>query len=235
MLWAVAVTIDSIMKPVFGTPTGTGVLPIGGIATQTPTAKISGKAGLRWCLSTRMKPRGLVRPSMPRTAATPRKAGSIIAKTLRQLVGACDRAVLGDLGDEHPLGLDLVDAGVADPLDVMLAQLALEQALGVADAVEAEMADVGLGGDEGHRHPVAHLGVAQRLVEDEGELVGRAEAGGALHRADDHRPRVGDQRVEGGLGAAARGRPGRPTGVFASGPRPSISSKASSGPVAMTR
>ncbi|WP_139043935.1 hypothetical protein [Allomesorhizobium alhagi] len=32
------------MKPVFGTPTGTGILPIGGIATQTPTAKISGNA-----------------------------------------------------------------------------------------------------------------------------------------------------------------------------------------------
>ena len=36
MFFAVAVTIDSIMKPVFGTPTGTGVLPTGGIATQTP-------------------------------------------------------------------------------------------------------------------------------------------------------------------------------------------------------
>ena len=28
--------MDSIMKPVFGTPTGTGVLPTGGMATQTP-------------------------------------------------------------------------------------------------------------------------------------------------------------------------------------------------------
>ena len=113
MLRAVAVTIDSIMKPVFGTPTGTGVLPIGGIATQTPTAKISGKAGLRWCLSIRMKPRGLVRPSMPRTAATPRNAGSSIAKTLGSSWACFDRAVLGDLGHEHPVGLDLVDAGVA--------------------------------------------------------------------------------------------------------------------------
>ena len=68
------------MKPVFGTPTGSGVLPIGGMATQTPTAKTFWKVGLRWCLSMRMKPRGLVSPSMPRTAATPRKAGSIIEK-----------------------------------------------------------------------------------------------------------------------------------------------------------
>jgi hypothetical protein len=40
----------------------------------------------------------------------------------------------------------------------LLAQGAFEQALGVAHAVEAEMADIGLGGDEGHRHLVAHLG-----------------------------------------------------------------------------
>ena len=75
---AVAVTIDSIMKPVLGTPTGSGVFPTGGMATQTPIEKMFGKAGLRWCLSARMKPRGLVRPSIPRTASTPRNAGSSI-------------------------------------------------------------------------------------------------------------------------------------------------------------
>jgi hypothetical protein len=47
MLCAVAVTMDSIMKPVFGTPTGTGVLPIGGMATHTPTAKTFWNVGLR--------------------------------------------------------------------------------------------------------------------------------------------------------------------------------------------
>ena len=47
MLCAVAVTMDSIMKPVLGTPTGTGVGPIGGIATQTPMAKTLGNVGLR--------------------------------------------------------------------------------------------------------------------------------------------------------------------------------------------
>ena len=79
MLCAVAVTMDSIMKPVFGTPTGTGVGPIGAMATQTPTAKTLGKVGLLWCLSTSTKPRGLVSFSTPRTAGTPRKAGSIMA------------------------------------------------------------------------------------------------------------------------------------------------------------
>ena len=37
-----AVTIDSIMKPVFGAPVGTGVTSTGGIATQTPAEKMLG-------------------------------------------------------------------------------------------------------------------------------------------------------------------------------------------------
>jgi len=47
MFLAVAVTIDSIMNPVFGTPTGTGVAPTGAIATHTPIAKIFEYSGLR--------------------------------------------------------------------------------------------------------------------------------------------------------------------------------------------
>ncbi len=42
MLRTSVVTIDSIMKPVFGTPVGTGVGSFGAIATQTPAAKIFG-------------------------------------------------------------------------------------------------------------------------------------------------------------------------------------------------
>src|SRR3990167_6578293 len=42
MLWAVAVTIDSIMKPVLGTPVGTGVGSVGAMATHTPTANTFG-------------------------------------------------------------------------------------------------------------------------------------------------------------------------------------------------
>jgi hypothetical protein len=38
MLATVAVTIDSIMKPVLGAPVGTGVASTGGIATHTPIA-----------------------------------------------------------------------------------------------------------------------------------------------------------------------------------------------------
>ena len=34
------VTIDSIMKPVLGTPVGIGVGSVGAMATQTPAAKM---------------------------------------------------------------------------------------------------------------------------------------------------------------------------------------------------
>src|SRR3546814_9491938 len=59
MLRTMVVTIDSIMKPVLGAPVGTGVASTGGIATHTPAAKIRGCFGLRLCLSTITKPRGL--------------------------------------------------------------------------------------------------------------------------------------------------------------------------------
>ena len=50
---AVAVTMDSIMKPVLSTPTGTGLGPTGGMAMQTaPTPKISGNALFRCLRST---------------------------------------------------------------------------------------------------------------------------------------------------------------------------------------
>src|SRR5690606_33891761 len=79
MLRTMVVTIDSIMKPVLGAPVATGVASTGGIATHTPAAKMRGWFGLRWCLSTMTKPRGLHSPSTAATASTPRKAGSSIA------------------------------------------------------------------------------------------------------------------------------------------------------------
>ncbi len=84
----------------------------------------------------------------------------------------------------------LVGLGVGDPLDVVAAQLGLEHRLAVAHATQAQVADVRLAGDEGDRHLVAQLAPAQVGVEDEGELVGRAEAAGHRHRADDHRAGV---------------------------------------------
>jgi sulfide:quinone oxidoreductase len=69
--------VEATPVPV-GAPVGTGVVSTGGIATHTPTEKMFLNFGLRWCSSIRMKPRGLVSPSMPNTASTPLKAGSII-------------------------------------------------------------------------------------------------------------------------------------------------------------
>ncbi len=61
------------------------------------------------------------------------------------------------------------------------------------DAAQAQVPDVGLGGDEGHGHLVADLAAAQVGVHDHRELVRRAEARRALHRADDDRPRILDE------------------------------------------
>src|SRR5512145_1834041 len=52
------------------------------------------------------------------------------------------------------------------------------------------MADVGLGGDEGHGNAVADLALAEIGVEDHRELVGRTEAGRARRRPHDHRAGV---------------------------------------------
>ncbi len=96
-------------------------------------------------------------------------------------------AVVVEFAGDKLVGLDLVDLGVDDPFDVALAHLGFQHALGVADAADAEMADIGLRGHEGHRHLVADAPLAQVGVHDHGELVGRAEARSALHRADHDR------------------------------------------------
>ena len=62
----------------------------------------------------------------------------------RQLVRRLNLAILGDLLGDHLARFDLLDARAGQPLDVAFPHLALEQAFRVADAVEAEMADVGL-------------------------------------------------------------------------------------------
>ena len=212
MLRAVAVTIDSIMKPVFGTPTGTGVAPTGAIATQTPIANTFGNSGLRWCLSTMTKPRGIGELLDAANGADAAKRRQHHRIGERQFVGLADRAVVGDLLDGHLAGLDALHAGVGDPLDVLLAHLAFEQALGVADPVETEMADIGFGGDERHRHAVAQLAAAQLGFQDEQEFVGRAEAGCALHGADHDGPGIGGQLFEGLPSRRRRDRRGRSTG-----------------------
>ena len=92
--------------------------------------------------------------------------------------------------DVHHTGFDTGDLGVDQPLDVALAHLAFHQALGIAHAAQAHVADVRLAGHEGHRHLVAQLAFAQVGVEDHDEFIGRTEAAGALHRADHDRTRI---------------------------------------------
>lgn len=62
------------------------------------------------------------------------------------------------------------------------------------------MPDIGLGGDERHRHLIAQLATAQLGFQDEQEFVGRAEAGGTLDCADHHRSGLGSQLLERVLG-----------------------------------
>ena len=181
-----AVTIDSIMKPVFGTPTGTGVLPTGGMATQTPMPKTLRVFGVALVLVDEDE---AARIDQPVDAADGRRRrGRPEASWKRQ------RAVRGSTFG-LPASSTSSTCIIAGSTDVTLAlvthlmwrsRISLSsKRLGVADPVEAEMADIGLGGDEGHGHAVADLAAAQLGIEDEGELVGRAEAGGALHGADD--------------------------------------------------
>ena len=161
------------MKPVFGTPTGTGVLPTGGMAMQTPRPRTSGYFGFRWCLSVMTKPR--------------RQHHRILHRKLVDLLGG---AVLVDFLDNHLVGFDLLDLRVADPFDVPVAHFAFEQALCVPHPVEAQMADIGFGRDKGHRHLVADLPLAQLCLDDHRGFIGRAVTGGALNRAHNDGARI---------------------------------------------
>src|SRR5574340_318976 len=108
----------------------------------------------------------------------------------RQFVLLDDLALVVVLGDKHLAGFDLGDLGVADPLDVAVAQGGFEQSLGIADAAEAQMADIRLGSDEGHRYAVADLAVLQVGIHDHCVFIRRAVAGSPLHRAHHDGPRV---------------------------------------------
>ncbi len=110
-----------------------------------------------------------------------------------QSVGALDVALIVQLLHRHLAILCCHGAGIADPLHIAHPQFALQHSLGVAYAVQTQMADVGLAGDKGHGHIFSHLFVAQVAIEDEGVLVGRAKAGGPRHGADNHRAGLIDQ------------------------------------------
>ena len=112
------------------------------MAIATPMPKTLGYVGLRWCLSTVMKPRGVGQPldhaAVLRETGSraPLKAGSIIVNFRRDRVLRLVAAVLVHLGHLDRAVLEAVDLGVGDPFDRAVAKGAFEQALGVADGAQ---------------------------------------------------------------------------------------------------
>ena len=111
-------------------------------------------------------------------------------KAERQVVRLLDCPIFGQLLDMHLAIFDFGHAGIGDPLDRPLAQFTFEQGLGIADTIKAEMANIGLSRDEGHRHPVADLAALQFGIQDQREFIRRTIAGCPLRRANDDRLRI---------------------------------------------
>ena len=99
-------------------------------------------------------------------------------------------SIFSHFGDFDGVGIGPVELGVGDPFDVAVAERRFENALGVADAAEAEMTDVRLGGDKGDWHAIAYFPLAKIGVDNEGEFIGRPKARRALDGADDDRARI---------------------------------------------
>ncbi|GEM92221.1 hypothetical protein RSP03_12880 [Cereibacter sphaeroides] len=146
-----------------------------------------------------MKPRGFESPSMPETAFTPPEGRQHHRIAEGQGMGLRG-AAFGHFLDMHRPRLDPRDPGRGDPFDMAAAQRGFEQPLGVAHPVEAKMADIGFGGDEGHGHPVADPASAQGRIEDEGEFVGGPEAARALRRPHHDGAGVFAEPLEGRMG-----------------------------------
>ena len=90
------------MNPVLGTPHGTGVGPMGGIATQTPTREHVAEGRVALVLVDQHEAARIDQACRSRAApATPRKAGSIMAKANGSSCVAVHRAVRVHLLDAH--------------------------------------------------------------------------------------------------------------------------------------
>ena len=83
-----------------------------------------------------------------------------------------------------------VELCVGYPFDVAVTERRFENSLGVANAAEAEMADIRLGGNKGDRHPVPYFSLAKISIDDERKFVGWSKAGRSLDGADDDRARI---------------------------------------------
>ena len=75
----------------------------------------------------------------------------------RELVLFLVIAVLVDLGKLYLAIRYLRNLRVTRPLNVAVTKLGFHQALGITNAVEAEMSDIGFGRHEMHRYAVSNL------------------------------------------------------------------------------
>src|SRR5690606_2909438 len=114
----------------------------------------------------------------------------------RQVVRVLERAALVHFLYMHHAGLDAGHARVGDPFDVTVAHFAFEQGLGIADAVQAEMADIGLWRYIGHRHLVTDFAATKLGIEDHREFISRAIARRALNRTHDNRAGIFDKCIK---------------------------------------
>src|SRR5208283_2261870 len=94
-------------------------------------------------------------------------------------------SIFPNLGDVHGLSIGTVELCVGYPFDVAVTERRFENALGVADAAKAEMADIRLGSNKGDWHAVPYFTLAKISVHDECKFVGRSKAGRSLDGADD--------------------------------------------------
>ena len=105
------------------------------------------------------------------------------------------RTVLVHLGEIDLAFFELVDLGVGYPFDVAVAHLGFQQALGITDTPQAQMAHIGFGCHKDHRHLVADLAAAQVGFNGEQIFIGRAETGRPLNSPDHDRSGVGTEII----------------------------------------
>jgi hypothetical protein len=187
------------MNPVFGTPVGTGVWAKRRNRDTYADAEYVWKCLVPLGLVDQKEPAGIGETCNAVHGGNAAECREDHGMTERKFVDLADAAVFGDLFDGHFSGVGRLHACAGDPLDVALAQFALEEPLGVADAVKSEMSDIGLGRHECHRHPVANAAFMQLGIQDEDELVGRTEARRPGRGADHDRTRRLHKLVRGFL------------------------------------
>ena len=175
------------MNPVFGTPQGTGVRPNRRDRHANANREHILEGGVLLVLVDQNEAARIDEAFHAAHRRDATEARDQHREAEGQFVGLRNGAVLGYFLGYQFARFDFLHARIADPFDVLIAHCALKNAFGIAHAVEADMTDIRLCGDEGHRHLVAKSSAPQLGVEDEGIFVGGAEAGRTLNRTGNDR------------------------------------------------